>query len=155
MRLPKLAAGAALAAITLAACGSGSTGSYGSSPAATAPAAAAQTVKTAETSLGQVLVDENGHTLYGFTSDANGVPSCTDACASTWPPVVIDGATLPTGLDPKVFSVVARPDGTHQLEAGKWPLYRFAGDATAGVTNGQGSEGFFVATPAGGLIKTM
>ena len=47
-----------------------------------------------------------------------------------------------------------RPDGTHQLKAGKWPLYRFAGDSEPGDTNGQGSGGvWFVVDGLGGLIK--
>ena len=61
--------------------------------------------------------------------------------------------TVPAGLDTKIFSVVARPDGTHQLVAGKWPLYTFSGDTNPGDTNGEGSEGFFVVTPTGGLNK--
>jgi len=37
---------------------------------------------------------------------------------------------------------------------GKWPLYRFAGDAAPGDTNGQGSGGsWFVIGTNGKLIK--
>jgi predicted lipoprotein with Yx(FWY)xxD motif len=159
MRLHRLFAGAALGAIALAACGSGSGGGYGSSaaspaPTTSAPAAARMVaVKTGTTALGPVLVDNTGRTLYGDTADMNGTPSCVGACASVWPPVIVNGTTVPSGLDTKIFSVVARPDGTDQLVAGKWPLYRFAGDTNPGDTNGQGSEGFFVATPSGGLNK--
>ena len=35
---------------------------------------------------------------------------------------------LPDGLDPEVYSVVERTDGTWQLVAGDWPLYRFGGE---------------------------
>jgi predicted lipoprotein with Yx(FWY)xxD motif len=159
MRLHRLFAGAALGTIALAACGSGSGGGYGSSaasptPTTSAPATAQMVaVKTATTPLGPVLVDNNGRTLYGDTADANGMPSCDGACASVWPPVIVSGTTVPSGLDTKIFSVVARPDGTEQLVAGKWPLYTFAGDTNAGDTKGQGSEGFFVVTPTGGLNK--
>ena len=53
-----------------------------------------------------------------------------------------------------MFTVVPRLDGTNQLKAGKWPLYRFAGDAAPGDANGQGSGGvWFVVDPHGGLIK--
>jgi predicted lipoprotein with Yx(FWY)xxD motif len=158
MRLHRLFAGAAFGAIALAACGSGS-GGYGSSaasptPTTSAPATARMVaVKTGTTALGPALVDDNGRTLYGDTADVNGMPSCFDACASVWPPVIVTGTAVPSGLDTKIFSVVARPDGTNQLVAGKWPLYRFSGDTKAGDTNGEGSEGFFVATPTGGLNK--
>jgi predicted lipoprotein with Yx(FWY)xxD motif len=158
MRVPHLVAVTALGAIALAACGGG--GSYSSSsgstsrPSAVASATpAAATVKTATTGLGAVLVDGSGMTLYGFTADTNGMPTCTGACAQAWPPLTLSSATLPTGLNPSLFSVVTASDGTHQLKAGKWPLYRFAGDAKPGDTNGQGSEGFFVVTPAGTLHK--
>ena len=158
MRLHRLFAGAALGAVALAACGSGS-GGYGSSATSPTPTTSAPTaarmlaVKTGTTALGPVLVDNNGRTLYGDTADMNARPSCFDACASVWPPVIVNGTTVPTGLDTKIFSVVARPDGTNQLVAGKWPLYRFSGDTNAGDTNGEGTEGFFVATPTGGLNK--
>ena len=111
-------------------------------------------MQTAPTELGDVLVDEAGLTLYGFTKDADGMPTCEGACAEAWPPLLVDGAELPAGLDPAVFSVVERGDGSHQLKAGKWPLYRFAGDAAPGETNGQGSgDVWFVVDPLGGLIK--
>ena len=120
----------------------------------TTPASATAPVTTASTSLGNALVDAEGRTLYGFTKDANGTPTCVDGCATAWPPALVPSDQLPAGLDAAVFSVVARPDGTHQLEAGTWPLYRFAGDDKAGDVNGQGSGGnWFVAAPDGTLIK--
>jgi predicted lipoprotein with Yx(FWY)xxD motif len=157
MRFPHLVAAAALGTIALAACGSG--GSY-SSPSASAygaappPPATAGTavVMTGKTALGQALVNAQGLTLYGRTNDADGTPTCLSACAQIWPPITVTGSGLPAGLDAKVFSVVSRPDGSHQLKAGKWPLYRYAGDAAAGDTNGQGSGGvWYVATPSGAL----
>ena len=94
-----------------------------------------------------------GGALYGFANDVDGHPTCNDACADAWPPALVDGAELPAGLDPAVFSVVTRDDGTNQLKAGAWPLYRFAGDAAPGETNGQGSGGvWFAVDPFGGLI---
>jgi predicted lipoprotein with Yx(FWY)xxD motif len=119
-----------------------------------APAAPATLVEPAEVSLGEVLVDGEGLTLYGFTNDGEGMPTCNDACADAWPPLLLEGETLPDGIDPAVFSVVTRDDGTFQLKAGKWPLYRFAGDAAPGDANGQGSGGVWFATaPDGSLIK--
>jgi predicted lipoprotein with Yx(FWY)xxD motif len=112
-------------------------------------------VMTGNTPLGAVLVDSSGRTLYGFTQDANGMSTCNGACASAWPPLTIAGSTLPAGLDASVFSVITRSDGSHQLKAGKWPLYRFAGDAAAGDVNGQGSGGsWFAVNPTGALHKT-
>ena len=38
------------------------------------------------------------------------------------------------------------------IAAGKWPLYRFAGDASPGDTNGQGSGGTWFAVAADGRL---
>jgi predicted lipoprotein with Yx(FWY)xxD motif len=41
-----------------------------------------------------------------------------------------------------------------QVKVGDWPLYRFANDAAAGDTNGQGVGGvWFVVGPDGELIQ--
>jgi len=93
--------------------------------------------------------------VYGFTKDADGVPTCAGGCATAWPPVIVDASldlsSAPAELN---LSIVDRADGTKQLKAGKWPLYYFSGDAAAGETNGQGSGGnWFVLGPDTKLIK--
>ena len=103
--------------------------------------------------IGDVLVDQGGFVLYGFTPDDAGTPTCEDACADAWPPVVVGSAELPAGLDASVFTVTERSDGTHQLAAGGWPLYRYAGDISPGDTSGQGVGGvWFAVAPDGTLI---
>jgi predicted lipoprotein with Yx(FWY)xxD motif len=159
----KLLVPLALAGIALGACGSKS-----SSPAATpaaptpapittagAPAAGASVaVKSAASSLGQILVDPQGRTLYGFTKDANGTSTCNDGCAQAWPPVIVSGDLAVEGLDQSLLSTIDRADGSKQLKMGKWPLYRFSGDAAPGDTNGQSSGGsWFVIGADGKLIK--
>lgn len=129
-------------------------GDVATAEAEAAPAEAAPIVVAAETSLGEALVDADGLTLYGFLEDVDAIPTCDDACADAWPPVLLDSAGLPADLDPAVFSVAERADGSFQLVAGIWPLYRFAGDAAPGDVNGQSSgDVWFVATPTGGLIR--
>lgn len=111
-------------------------------------------VSEADSDLGQILVDAEGLTLYGFADDVDGDPTCNDACADAWPPLIVESESLPAGLDERVFSVVTRDDGTNQLKAGAWPLFYFAGDAAAGETNGQASgDVWFVVSPDGGLVK--
>lgn len=111
-------------------------------------------VTTASSSeFGEVLVDADGFTLYGFTNDTDGTPSCTDGCAETWPPLFVESMDLPEGLDSSVFSVVEHPSGEFQLRAGDWPLYRYEPDDQAGDTNGQGVGGvWFVVDPQGELV---
>lgn len=111
-------------------------------------------VQTGQTDLGEVLTTADGLTLYGFTNDAGGNPTCEADCAQTWPPLTVESSELPPGLDAEVFSVVQRPDGTSQLAAGAWPLYLFSGDAAPGDTNGQGVAGvWYVVTPTGELAQ--
>jgi predicted lipoprotein with Yx(FWY)xxD motif len=119
------------------------------------PAAAAAVVGLGRTELGGVLVDAEGHTLYAFTNDADGVSTCYDACADAWPSVLVKGdVVVADGLAADVFSLVDRDGGARQLKAGKWPLYTFAGDDAPGDFNGQGSGGVWFAVAADGkLIK--
>lgn len=126
-------------------------------PATTAGGSASSagtSVSTGETSVGTVLVDTDGFTLYGFLADgdANGEPTCVDDCAGAWPPALVEGEPNVGDLDPDVFTVVEHPDGP-MLKAGDWPLYRFAGDAAPGDANGQGSgDVWFAVAPDGTLI---
>jgi predicted lipoprotein with Yx(FWY)xxD motif len=125
----------------------------GSATPATAAAGAAS-VGTADTALGTILVDGGGMTLYAFTNDTGGQPTCVDGCADAWPPAFVDGEPDVGALDAAVFSVVEHPAGGSQLKAGDFPLYRFAGDQAPGDTNGQGSGGvWFVVAPDGSLIR--
>lgn len=118
------------------------------------PAGGAAAVGAAETSLGTVLVDAEGFTLYGFLNDTDGESTCLDACADAWPPALVEGEpTVGDGVDESVIKTVEHPTGT-MLAAGDWPLYRFAGDEAPGDVNGQGSGGvWFVVAPDGSLIE--
>ena len=140
----------ALVGVIAAACGGGA--AVTPSPAA----AAAGTVKLGTTSLGQVLVDAAGRTLYAFTPDeASGAPTCTGTCSGTWPALMDPGnASAGTGLDASKLTIVARPDGGNQVKYGVHPLYHFASDAAAGDTKGQGIGGkWFVIGADGNLIQ--
>ena len=118
-------------------------------------AEAAPLLGVIDNELGQLLADATGRTLYGFTEDADGTPTCVDGCANAWPPVVVDESLdLSTLPDSASFSIVDRPDGSKQLKAGKWPLYYFSGDTAPGEANGQASGGiWFVVAPDATLIK--
>ena len=140
--------------------GAATTPGYGRIPEpakATATAAAAPSVRLADSSLGKIVTDSTGRTLYAFTKDEAGAPTCTGGCATAWPaapapkpPVAGDG------IDGSKLIAVARPDGgPEQLKLGKWPLYYFAGDGGPGETNGQGSGGvWFVVKGDGSLVKS-
>ena len=111
-------------------------------------------VASAEASIGAVLVNAEGLTLYGFLPDgeAGGEPTCVNDCAGAWPPALVDGEPDVGELESALFTVVEHPDGS-MLKAGDWPLYTFAGDSKPGDVNGQGSGGsWFAVAPDGTLI---
>ena len=113
----------------------------------------AVTVELTESGLGQILTSE-GRTLYLFMPDAGGPPTCNDDCATTWPPLLVDGApTVGEGLDDSLFATATRDDGDEQVTVDGWPLYFFASDAAPGDTNGQGVGGvWYVVGPDGAAI---
>lgn len=107
----------------------------------TAPAAAG--VQVASTSIGEVLVDSDGLTLYMFEPDQQDTSTCYDQCAQAWPPLTVDGEPVAgQGADDSLLAVVERDDGTGQVTYGQWPLYHFARDSGPGDVNGQGVDGF-------------
>lgn len=110
----------------------------GEMPTEPAPGTAAE-VTVASTSLGEVLVDGAGMTLYMFDPDEQGPSTCEDDCAAAWPPLVADGAPVAgDGVDSELLGTVERSDGSSQVTYDGWPLYYFAQDAAAGDVNGQG-----------------
>jgi predicted lipoprotein with Yx(FWY)xxD motif len=113
-----------------------------STAASEAPSAAAAgaTIALTDNALGSIIVDADGKTLYGFTPDEGGTPTCYDDCATAWPPLLADSAAAATageGLDASKLTTVERTDGGLQVVYGGWPLYYFASDTAAGDTNGQ------------------
>jgi len=101
---------------------------------------------------GEILVDGDGRTLYMFDQDTQGgdTSSCTDGCADAWPPhttadtpVAGDAVTAP-------LATIDRGDGSTQITADGWPLYRYAQDGEPGDATGQGVGGvWWVLAPDG------
>jgi predicted lipoprotein with Yx(FWY)xxD motif len=97
------------------------------------------TLTLVDTSVGRVLADSKGMSLYLFGPDDQGESTCYDACADNWPPLVSNGEpTVGTGLDSSLLGSITRTDGSSQLTYAGWPLYYFARDAEPGDINGQG-----------------
>ncbi|MDQ1710003.1 MAG: hypothetical protein QOG49_1388 [Frankiaceae bacterium] len=132
-----------------------SSSSPADSAAAGGPAAKLAVAKSAK--LGDVVVDAQGFTLYRFDKDTTSPPksNCTGGCIGTWPPAASTGKPAATGVDAALVGTMKRDDGTEQITLGGSPLYRFAADAKAGDTNGQGVGGLWWAvTPSGGKAAT-
>jgi predicted lipoprotein with Yx(FWY)xxD motif len=83
-----------------------------------------------------ILANSDGLSLYTFTPDKNGAPTCYDACAKAWPPVLVDNekANELSGA----LATAPRKDGSLQLTVDGRPVYLFSGDGQAGDINGEG-----------------
>ena len=102
--------------------------------ACAATLAYAAPVKTADSTIGAILTDDHGMTLYTFKKDKEGVSNCNGGCAKFWPPLMAeDGATA---VDD--YSIITRKDGSHQWAKGGMPLYLWAKDNKAGDGTGDG-----------------
>jgi predicted lipoprotein with Yx(FWY)xxD motif len=161
--------GLAAVSLVLAACstaGSGSTSATASASAssaaesasasasesASASAGGAATVTLANSSLGQILTDGAGRTIYRFTPDSANTSSCTGGCLDNWPPLTVPSGETPTAGDGVTgdLGTITRDDGSTQVTVNGFPVYYFAGDAAAGDVNGQGVGGkWFVITADG------
>jgi predicted lipoprotein with Yx(FWY)xxD motif len=130
----------------------GSTSSSASGTAAAGPA----TIQLGSTSLGSVLTDAQGRTLYMFVPDKAGASTCYDQCAVAWPPVLTAGAPVAgTGLDDSLLGTTTRSDGSVQVTYNKLPLYLFAKDTAAGDVKGQGVKNvWYVLDAKGTAMKT-
>ncbi len=102
--------------------------------------------------LGIVLVDGHGHTLYLDTHDHQGRVSCTGSCARQWPPLLLpEGVAKPVaGAGVTALGTVRRSDHRLQVTSHKLPLYRYVGDRRPGQVRGEGKGGiFFAVSPSG------
>ena len=122
------------------------------------PAARSATVTTARTSLGRVVANGGGRTLYLFEKDTATRSACSGTCAVYWPPLLTrgGGAAAIKGVQRSLLGTIRRPDGTRQVTYAGHPLYLFSGDARSGQTNGEGlhdfGAGWYALTPSGKKI---
>jgi predicted lipoprotein with Yx(FWY)xxD motif len=144
--LVKLSIPAVAALLLLAACGSSSPSNTTSSaaanvkPAAQTSSSSGAMVKTvSNATLGTVLTDSQGMTLYHLSGERNGKFICTSAtCLGVWHPLVAPSSGAPSGSGVSSLGSVKRSDGTTQVTYKGAPLYTFVQDKQAGETNGQG-----------------
>jgi predicted lipoprotein with Yx(FWY)xxD motif len=171
--------------LTLAACGSGSSGSgggmYGGGAATTPPAAtpgsaagysggaykapagaggasaatSGAVLSTASSSLGTIVVDSRGMTIYEFGKDTMGATTsaCTGSCAAIWPAVHAGTGTPQVSGVTGTVGTITGVDGQKQVTLDGWPLYTFAQDTAPGDTKGQKFQNLWWAlTPAGAHV---
>ena len=122
-----------------------------SAPSAAMPSGPATINVAQDASLGSILVDSNGMTLYLYTSDTPNTSTCTATCATNWPPLLTNGAPVGgTGVTASMLGTTTRSDGSTQVTYNGWPLYNFAGDKVAGDMKGEGVKSvWYVVSPSG------
>ncbi len=119
----KMFLGTAAAAVMALAAGCGSSSSNtpasggSTTPTSSATTGSASSLKTASTSIGTVLVDSSGRTVYELVGDSVAKPTCTGGCLSAWPAVKANGT---------------------QVVVNGHPVYTYTDDTAAGQTKGQG-----------------
>ena len=149
-----------LAALAVAGCGGSRNSSHSSTPSVPKLASGrAATIGVAGTSVGNILVDSQGRTVYLFKKDTSTTSTCTGACAASWPPVRATGTpTAAGGANASMLGTTKRTDGKPQVTYHGHPLYLFSGDQNPGDINGQGVNAFgavwWTVSPAGNQITT-
>jgi predicted lipoprotein with Yx(FWY)xxD motif len=130
------------AALTATACG-GVGETTAMSATATTSGGASAAVRAQNGSLGKILVDAEGRTLYLFKADSPSASACDGACAAAWPPLLAHGnPSVANGLDLSLVSTIRRPGGARQLSYNGHPLYLFLDDHKPGDVNGEGITAF-------------
>lgn len=89
-------------------------------------------IKSGNSTLGTVLTDTKGMTLYYFDKDVAGKSNCNGKCATAWPPLMAGAGAK--AVDE--FSVVVRDDGGKQWAHRGLPLYGWVKDEKPGDTTG-------------------
>jgi predicted lipoprotein with Yx(FWY)xxD motif len=122
-------------------------GGYGSGSSSSSGSASTggTTLKLTHASVGQILVDSRGYTVYQFTADHPNTDSCVKVtgCTSTWPPLTVSGqATAGSGVKKSLLGTIKLPNGRHQVTYAGHPLYTYSGDSSQANTSYLGVSSF-------------
>jgi predicted lipoprotein with Yx(FWY)xxD motif len=135
----------------------GATSAYGTSPSTTGAGRAGTIVQAHTSSLGRLLTDGQGRTLYLFEADKPNVSKLSAAGLSIWPPLAATGKPQATsGALAAKIGTITGADGKPQVSYDSHPLYYYVGDTKPGQTSGQGLNQFgaewYVLAPSGNKI---
>lgn len=87
--------------------------------------------------VGNILTDSKGMTLYYFTDDKGKESVCYDECAALWPPFVIkEDLQASQNLNGRL-GVIDRRDHTRQVTFDGKPLYFYVKDTQPGDLKGR------------------
>ena len=101
--------------------------------------------------LGKILVDGKGMTLYMYTPDGPNQSTCTGGCLKAWPAFLTTGSvTAGTGVDASLIGTAKLADGSNIVTYNKMPLYFWMKDSKPGDATGQGvGSVWYVVSPDG------
>jgi predicted lipoprotein with Yx(FWY)xxD motif len=156
MKIPALPVLGAVSVLVLSACGgtssSASADSRTPSAAGAAGHASGQSLHVANTSLGKVVVDGAGMTVYTLSADGAGTSTCASSCLTEWPAVPPGKGD---GVSGKIDATTT-PDGAPIATVAGHPVYTFAGDEAPGDVNGEGLQDFggvwYAVSPTGAAV---
>jgi predicted lipoprotein with Yx(FWY)xxD motif len=122
----------------------------------TARSSRAATVQLRHTSLGSILVNSSGRTLYEFTKDHSSKSSCAtiSGCSEIWPSLKAGGhPTAGRGIKASLLSKT----GGNQLTYAGHPLYTYSADSGPGKTSYVGVKEFggtwYAISASGSAVK--
>ena len=128
--------------------------------AGAAEATSATKVQLRHTSVGTILVNNRGFTLYAFTRDSRNHDSCVtiSGCMSVWPALRTSGNTVAgKGVKASLLGSIKLSNGVRQVTYAGHPLYTYSGDSSPGSTGYVGFSAFGgtwkAVTAAGKLVK--
>ena len=130
----------------------------GSAYSSASAAGKAAKLGTASSSLGRIVVNGKGHTLYLFEKDKGRRSTCYGACAAYWPPALTHGKPKArAGLKQSLIGTTRRRNGTTQVTYAGHPLYTYIKDTKPGDANGNGIEEFgaewYALEPSGAMAE--
>lgn len=117
-----------LALLTTLAAGAGAL-SISASASPNAHTARAVKLELRRTSLGKILVNSSGFTVYRFTKDTGHSNTCikVSGCSGTWPALTTSGKPIAgSGVRSSLLSTIRLPNGSKQVTYAGHPLYRYA-----------------------------
>jgi predicted lipoprotein with Yx(FWY)xxD motif len=109
--------------------------------AAVAPAGARSTgtkLQLRKTSVGTILVNSRGYTVYAFTKDTRNKDNCqkNSACLRVWPAVTTAGSPVAgPGVKASLIGTIKIKGGAKQLTYAGHPLYTYIADTHPAQTS--------------------
>ncbi len=102
-------------------------------------------IQLRSTSLGKVLTNGSGFTLYVFTHDKRNRDTCAaiSGCTAVWPAVTTHGKpTAGRGVKASLLGTITLAHGVKQVTYAGHPLYTYSGDSGPAQTDYVGTPEF-------------